>query len=358
MTDLHPSSTTDHNEFHSSSDISSTISPSSSTQSLEEILTRHHTKHTKHSQQNKQATLRKRIQNKEEQKQEQKENSIETTTTNSSSTPSSSTTSPLLKPSDLPNPDLDPSLHECRVCHLGHTVDNPLYSPCHCKGSIKWIHQSCLTQWLAVRGKQSCDLCHYQFHFQPIYAEQTPDKATWIDIVLGCATLAKKFIPKSIRWCIVSACWLFIVPLVTYYLFRFSLWFSSPSIPFPTLSTSASVLLYHSQIGLFLCFILFISSLLGFSLRELIREEVVVAEFLQNNEINIQIRPDQVEQIVEALEEAVRMEEEGGEEDDDEDEEEDEDCKYLKHFVYLFVLLFVRVLIASVVGLSLLSCSF
>jgi|688.fasta_scaffold597003_1 hypothetical protein len=36
----------------------------------------------------------------------------------------------------------------CRVCRCEGSADKPLFHPCICTGSIKFIHQECLVQWL------------------------------------------------------------------------------------------------------------------------------------------------------------------------------------------------------------------
>ena len=51
---------------------------------------------------------------------------------------------------------MQPAVHEveedeivCRVCRSpGELPDNPLFYPCRCKGSIKYVHNDCLTMWL------------------------------------------------------------------------------------------------------------------------------------------------------------------------------------------------------------------
>lgn len=37
-----------------------------------------------------------------------------------------------------------PSGATCRICRGDATDDNPLFHPCKCKGSIKYMHESCL----------------------------------------------------------------------------------------------------------------------------------------------------------------------------------------------------------------------
>ncbi|CCD22435.1 E3 ubiquitin-protein ligase SSM4 NDAI_0A02770 [Naumovozyma dairenensis CBS 421] len=72
----------------------------------------------------------------------------------------------------------------CRVCRGEATDDNPLFHPCKCKGSIKYIHESCLLEWIASKNldiskpgtKVNCDICHYPIHFKTTYVEDMPDR--------------------------------------------------------------------------------------------------------------------------------------------------------------------------------------
>lgn len=51
----------------------------------------------------------------------------------------------------------------CRICHCEADVGNPLLSPCYCSGSLKYVHQTCLQQWLAASDTRSCELCKFNF---------------------------------------------------------------------------------------------------------------------------------------------------------------------------------------------------
>ncbi|KOX79197.1 E3 ubiquitin-protein ligase MARCH6 [Melipona quadrifasciata] len=61
----------------------------------------------------------------------------------------------------------------CRVCRSEGLADRPLFHPCICTGSIKWIHQECLVQWMRYSRKEYCELCGYRFSFTPIYTCRT-----------------------------------------------------------------------------------------------------------------------------------------------------------------------------------------
>lgn len=51
----------------------------------------------------------------------------------------------------------------CRICHCESDLGNPLLTPCYCSGSLKYVHQSCLQQWLAASDTRSCELCKFNF---------------------------------------------------------------------------------------------------------------------------------------------------------------------------------------------------
>ncbi|XP_061083610.1 E3 ubiquitin-protein ligase MARCH8 isoform X1 [Conger conger] len=51
----------------------------------------------------------------------------------------------------------------CRICHCEGDEDSPLITPCHCTGSLRFVHQACLQQWIKSSDTRCCELCKYQF---------------------------------------------------------------------------------------------------------------------------------------------------------------------------------------------------
>ncbi|RMX61492.1 hypothetical protein pdam_00003542 [Pocillopora damicornis] len=55
----------------------------------------------------------------------------------------------------------------CRICQssrrsvqeLGELLD----SPCHCRGTLGFVHKHCIETWLRVRKQDTCELCHFKF---------------------------------------------------------------------------------------------------------------------------------------------------------------------------------------------------
>ena len=51
----------------------------------------------------------------------------------------------------------------CRICQTNNSQE-PLISPCHCKGSMAYVHLSCLERWLNQSSRNYCELCMYHFN--------------------------------------------------------------------------------------------------------------------------------------------------------------------------------------------------
>jgi E3 ubiquitin-protein ligase MARCH6 len=68
---------------------------------------------------------------------------------------------------EAPNVEHDISPQEtCRICRGEGSSDEPLYHPCKCSGSIKYVHQDCLLEWLKHSKKSAvCELCNTAYKF-------------------------------------------------------------------------------------------------------------------------------------------------------------------------------------------------
>ena len=100
----------------------------------------------------------------------------------------------------------------CRVCHCEAEEDRPLFYPCNCSGSIKFIHEDCLVEWLRVSKKETCELCGQQFKFNKVYAPNAP-------AALSTYELLKEVFPNA--WTLVAdnsgmlarlVLWFFLIP--------------------------------------------------------------------------------------------------------------------------------------------------
>lgn len=61
--------------------------------------------------------------------------------------------------------DSPESFLECRICHNGHE-DGAVESYCFCRGSNGFLHQKCLLHWLAVSGRNACEICLRPYEIQ------------------------------------------------------------------------------------------------------------------------------------------------------------------------------------------------
>lgn len=50
----------------------------------------------------------------------------------------------------------------CRICQTT-SASEILISPCNCKGTLAYIHLSCLERWLNQSGRNYCELCSFRF---------------------------------------------------------------------------------------------------------------------------------------------------------------------------------------------------
>ncbi|EJD07670.1 uncharacterized protein FOMMEDRAFT_101037 [Fomitiporia mediterranea MF3/22] len=109
----------------------------------------------------------------------------------------------------------------CRICSAPAEPDAPLFHPCRCSGTIRYIHQDCLTTWLAHSKKKTCDVCKYQYSFTKVYSDNMPRQIPFI-------LFLRKFAQKSFWACImairglmVATIWLAFLPYVTVWTWRF-----------------------------------------------------------------------------------------------------------------------------------------
>lgn len=62
----------------------------------------------------------------------------------------------------------------CRICRGEGSEDEQLFYPCKCSGSIKFVHQACLVEWLSHSQKKYCELCKTPFRFTKLYDPNMP----------------------------------------------------------------------------------------------------------------------------------------------------------------------------------------
>lgn len=54
------------------------------------------------------------------------------------------------------------SINTCRICLEDDKLNN-LINPCLCKGSIQYVHKTCLNSWISVTNNLCCSTCKFQY---------------------------------------------------------------------------------------------------------------------------------------------------------------------------------------------------
>lgn len=111
----------------------------------------------------------------------------------------------------------------CRICRTSGGEGNPLYYPCACSGSIKYVHQDCLLQWLQHSGAWKCEVCKHPFAFSPVYAEDAPSQLPLRDFVSGVGARAARSARFLARLALVVCVWLIFTPFFTCWFARLAL---------------------------------------------------------------------------------------------------------------------------------------
>ncbi|XP_050209458.1 probable E3 ubiquitin ligase SUD1 isoform X2 [Mercurialis annua] len=108
----------------------------------------------------------------------------------------------------------------CRICRNPGDAENPLRYPCACSGSIKFVHQDCLLQWLNHSNARQCEVCKHAFSFSPVYAENAPTRLPFQEFIVGMAMKACHVLQFFLRLSFVLSVWLLIIPFITFWIWR------------------------------------------------------------------------------------------------------------------------------------------
>ena len=100
----------------------------------------------------------------------------------------------------------------CRICRGEGSTEEPLFYPCKCSGSIKFVHQSCLMEWLSHSQKKHCELCKTPFRFTKLYHPQMPNTVPLPIFLRQVALNTFNGVLTWARWLLVAFVWLGWVP--------------------------------------------------------------------------------------------------------------------------------------------------
>ncbi|KIJ55634.1 hypothetical protein M422DRAFT_199944 [Sphaerobolus stellatus SS14] len=103
----------------------------------------------------------------------------------------------------------------CRICSGPGEPDQPLFYPCKCSGTIRYIHQDCLKTWLDHSKKTTCDVCKHPYSFTKVYAPDMPDKVPVTIIIRKFAEQVISVILFVMRAVLVAFVWLTFLPYGT-----------------------------------------------------------------------------------------------------------------------------------------------
>jgi E3 ubiquitin-protein ligase MARCH6 len=112
----------------------------------------------------------------------------------------------------------------CRICRSEGTPDEPLFHPCKCSGSIQYVHQECLMEWLSHSHKKHCELCKTPFRFTKLYDADMPANLPWDVFIKRALIHVGQGISNTARGILVGFVWLVILPFSIRYAWRWMFW--------------------------------------------------------------------------------------------------------------------------------------
>lgn len=114
----------------------------------------------------------------------------------------------------------------CRICRSEGGADEPLFHPCKCSGSIKFVHQECLMGWLSHSHKKHCELCKTPFRFTKLYDANMPPVLPWRVFIRRAFVHSGLAIASATRALLVAAVWMVTLPWLIRWAWRWMFWFT------------------------------------------------------------------------------------------------------------------------------------
>ncbi|KAI4738606.1 hypothetical protein E4T50_10943 [Aureobasidium sp. EXF-12298] len=132
-----------------------------------------------------------------------------------------STTDPASPPDIMNDPQFNPAEGSdksptegdtCRICRSEASATEPLFYPCKCSGSIKFVHQDCLMEWLSHSNKKHCELCKTPFRFTKLYDSHMPQTLPLPIFAKRACLHILKYLSTWARAATVGLVWLVVLP--------------------------------------------------------------------------------------------------------------------------------------------------
>ncbi|EED21895.1 RING finger membrane protein [Talaromyces stipitatus ATCC 10500] len=112
----------------------------------------------------------------------------------------------------------------CRICRGEGSEEEQLFYPCKCSGSIKFVHQSCLMEWLSHSQKKYCELCKTPFRFTKLYDPGMPSKLPAPIFIRELAIHGLRSLVTWLRLVLVAFVWLGWLPWSMRAIWRVLFW--------------------------------------------------------------------------------------------------------------------------------------
>lgn len=100
----------------------------------------------------------------------------------------------------------------CRICRGEGSEEEQLFYPCKCSGSIKFVHQACLVEWLSHSQKKHCELCKTPFRFTKLYDPNMPQELPAPLFVKQVLLHSFRTVVTWLRFSLVAFVWLVWLP--------------------------------------------------------------------------------------------------------------------------------------------------
>ena len=117
----------------------------------------------------------------------------------------------------------------CRICRGEGTTIQPLFYPCKCSGSIRFVHQECLMEWLAHSQKKYCELCKTPFTFTKLYDNSMPSTLPMTLFLKQLVYHAVAGLLRNTRYIVVTLVWLCWLPWSIRQVWRGLFWLADGS---------------------------------------------------------------------------------------------------------------------------------
>lgn len=75
----------------------------------------------------------------------------------------------------------------CKICQTEFDENGKQLSfihPCKCKGTIKYMHEECLKEWISLSNKKKCEICGHEFQFKKSFKPNTPKNIPLTYVIL------------------------------------------------------------------------------------------------------------------------------------------------------------------------------